>query len=301
MSEALYERYKDALRRGHVAASRRRYDVALDAYGEASRLAPDRAMPFVGIGNVLARAGRDADALGAYDAALERAPGDEAALRGRAGLLEKAGDAAAAASTLDRLAATLEAAGRPAEAITTARLALELAESRGRRASVRLLAERLGATTDDAATAEAYSETMRLLDRTAPGERPEDAPMAPPPPPFLAGAATALVEDAAASGDAAATVARALEAATGHRADGSTSAALDVCYIALAVAPADPGLHLALAELYLDRGWRGIAAEKLVLLDRLAGLDDDDGTRTRICGMVADRLPDDERLASICR
>ena len=74
MSEALYERYKDALRRGHVAALRGRHDVALDAYGEASQLAPDRALPYVGIAGVLTRLGHDSEALAAYDAALDRAP-----------------------------------------------------------------------------------------------------------------------------------------------------------------------------------------------------------------------------------
>ena len=39
MTEALYERYKEALRRGHVAAQRGRLDEALDAYGEAGRVA----------------------------------------------------------------------------------------------------------------------------------------------------------------------------------------------------------------------------------------------------------------------
>ena len=39
MTEALYERYKEALRRGHVAAQRGRLDEALDAYGEAARVA----------------------------------------------------------------------------------------------------------------------------------------------------------------------------------------------------------------------------------------------------------------------
>ena len=104
MSEALYERYKDALRRGHVAALRGRHDAALDAYGEASRLAPDRALPFVGIGGVLTRLGRDADALAAYGAALDRAPNDEAALRGRADLRAVSGDRIGAAESLDRLA-----------------------------------------------------------------------------------------------------------------------------------------------------------------------------------------------------
>ena len=48
MSDALYERYKEALRRGHVAALRGRDAAALEAYSEAARLAPDRALPLVG-------------------------------------------------------------------------------------------------------------------------------------------------------------------------------------------------------------------------------------------------------------
>ena len=38
---SLYERYKDALRRGHVAALRGRNEAAVDAYGEAAEIAPD--------------------------------------------------------------------------------------------------------------------------------------------------------------------------------------------------------------------------------------------------------------------
>ena len=57
---------------------------------------------------------------------------------------------------------------------------------------------------------------------------------------------------------------------------------MDVCYQALAIAPSDPDIHLALAELYLDRGWRGPAADKLVLLGRLAMLTGDGATRTRL-------------------
>jgi len=110
----------------------------------------------------------------------------------------------------------------------------------------------------------------------------------------------AAVEDAAAAGDATATRELALAAATGHRAAGQLHAAIDVCYLALATSPADPGLHLNLAELYLDLGWRSTAADKLVLLARLAELDDDSETRTRLCAVVADRLADDPRLVSLC-
>ena len=44
MSDAVYERYKEALRRGHVAAERGRFDAALAAYANAAGLAPDRAL-----------------------------------------------------------------------------------------------------------------------------------------------------------------------------------------------------------------------------------------------------------------
>ena len=84
MSEVPYERYKDALRRGHVAALRGRLDAAAAAYREAASIAPDRALPYVGLGGVLSRLGRADQALDAYASALDRAPTDEAALHGRA-------------------------------------------------------------------------------------------------------------------------------------------------------------------------------------------------------------------------
>ena len=65
MSDALYERYKEALRRGHVAAQKGREADALDAYSEAASLAPDRALPLVAIGGVLRRLGK-----------TDRGPGD---------------------------------------------------------------------------------------------------------------------------------------------------------------------------------------------------------------------------------
>ena len=52
-NESLYERYKDALRRGHVAALRGRNDAAIDAYGEAASIAPDRALPHASLGGIL--------------------------------------------------------------------------------------------------------------------------------------------------------------------------------------------------------------------------------------------------------
>ncbi|HET9614144.1 MAG TPA: hypothetical protein VFP22_04955, partial [Candidatus Limnocylindrales bacterium] len=79
---SLYDRYKDALRRGHVAALRGRHDAAIDAYGEAAAIAPDRALPHASIGGVLAKMDRPADAVAAYRRALALAPRDETALRG---------------------------------------------------------------------------------------------------------------------------------------------------------------------------------------------------------------------------
>ena len=50
---------------------------------------------------------------------------------------------------------------------------------------------------------------------------------------------------------------------------------MDACYRAMFLDPDDVGLHLAIVELYDERGWSTLAAEKLDLLDRLADLDDD--------------------------
>src|SRR3972149_5118565 len=57
MSQALYEEYKEALRRGHVAALRGRLDVAEAAYRAAAAIAPDRALPYGSLGAGLRRAG----------------------------------------------------------------------------------------------------------------------------------------------------------------------------------------------------------------------------------------------------
>ena len=85
-----------------------------------------------------------------------------------------------------------------------------------------------------------------------------------------------------------------------HRAAGRPAAAIDACYLALPGSPFDTGLHLSLAELYLDLGWRSVAADKLVLLGRLADLTDDTDAAARLCALAAARLPDEPRLAARC-
>ena len=314
MSEVLYEQYKDALRRGHVAALRGRLDAAAAAYREAARIAPDRALPHVGLGGVLARLGRTDDALTAYAAALDRAPNDEGAMQGRADVLAAVGRRSEAADTLDRLAANLERDGRLADACDVARRALELAESRGRRRSVETLVARLRtAAPGDTAAAEALERALGVLE-SVPGLDPlpdpadgaattdgtdEPAVATPPPPPDPA-LLTLAVEEALEAGDLEEARRRALVAAMGHRAVGQFHAAMDACYQALAILPSDPDIHLLLAELYLDRGWRGPAADKLVLLGRLSQLTGDGATRGRLCYLAAARFPDDPRLAAVC-
>jgi len=312
LSEVLYEQYKDALRRGHVAALRGRLDTAAAAYREAARIAPDRALPYVGLGGVLARLGRADDSLAAYEAALERAPADEGAMQGRADVLAAVGRRSEAADMLDRLAGNLEREGRLADACDVARRALELAESRGRRRQVEDLVARLRTTAaGDAAASEALERALGVLDSGPGVETPGAADIDPstaadpnsaavqtvaPDPATL----TLAVEEALEAGDLDLARRRALVAANGHRAVGQFHAAMDACYQALAIMPSDPDIHLLLAELYLDRGWRGPAADKLVLLGRLSQLTGDGTTRGRLCYLAAARFPDDPRLATIC-
>jgi tetratricopeptide (TPR) repeat protein len=315
MSEVLYEQYKEALRRGHMAALRGRLDAAAGAYREAARIAPDRSLPYVGLGGVLSRLGKPDEALTAYGAALDRSPSDEGALRGRADVLATLGRRADAAVTLDTLAANLERDGRLADACDVARHALELAESRGRRSQVESLVARLRTQTGDVAAAEALERALGVLD-AVPGvtERPPEAiageddaalvdggaPAAIEPPPPDPRLLTIAVEESLDAGDLDEARRRALVAAAGHRAIGQYQAAMDACYQALAIKPADPDVHLLLAELYLDRGWRGPAADKLVLLGRLSLLTGDGMTRGRLCYLAAARFPDDPRLAAVC-
>ena len=278
----------------------------------------------MGIGNVLAGLGKHTEALAAFDAALERAPTDEAALRGRADVLVATGDRVRAAETLDRLAAALDASGRLAGGLDAARRALELAESRGRRDGVKaMVAERLPGRAWRSGRGEALVSAMRLLDRGRPprasavaevrsasaattrrrrpsGRREPAEPDRRRRAAVRSGRRHGRGRERRRRGDAVATRELALAAAAGHRDAGQLHAAIDVCYQALATSPADPGLHLTLAELYLDLGWRTTAADKLVLLARLAELGDDGDTRTRLCAVVAARLPDEPRLATLC-
>ena len=265
---------------------------------------------------VLARLGRPADALAAYAAALKRTPNDEGALHGRADVLAETGRRAEAAATLEHLAAVLDAQGRLADACDVARRALELAESRDRRKgrggprrpTSRGIRRPVGGRSPGAGAdrprgrSDGRPPTGRRIEPGSRGRRlgrrghPVAASSQPPDPGGLVLAFEAAVD----AGDLDEARRQAVLAAAGHRSLGQLHAAIDDCYEALAIAPADPAVHLMLAELYLDRGWRTLSADKLVLLGRLVRMIGDNATRARLCYLAATRFPDDARLAEIC-
>ncbi len=162
--EAIYERYKAALKRGHVATLHGQLDEALAAYAEAASIAPERSTPHTSAGTALLRAGRASDALGRYAAALALAPRDEAALLGRARALDALGRRREAAEAFDGVAEAHALADRPADAVDAARRALELAEGRERRRTLARLIERLRGSELDGPARDALDKALRILD-----------------------------------------------------------------------------------------------------------------------------------------
>jgi tetratricopeptide (TPR) repeat protein len=165
--EALYERYKDALKRGHVASLRGRIDDSLAAYAEAARIAPERSTPHTSAGTALLRRKRPADALRHFETALRIAPRDEAAMLGRAQALAALGRRADAADMFDALAELHASSGRLADAVDGARRGLELAEGRHRRRTLALLIGRLRDSEPDEPGRVALERALRVLDGPA--------------------------------------------------------------------------------------------------------------------------------------
>lgn len=87
----VFARYRAALEKGHQAVTRGKPRDALVHYEDAASLAPARPTPHVCIAGVLLRTGRVAEALAAFDRALELAPDDASALSGKAAALEATG------------------------------------------------------------------------------------------------------------------------------------------------------------------------------------------------------------------
>jgi tetratricopeptide (TPR) repeat protein len=166
-SDALYELYKDALKRGHVASLRGRLDDALLAYAEAATIAPERSTPHSSAGTALLRRRRPADAIRHYEVALAMAPHDEAALLGRAQALTAMDRRSDAADAYDALAEVRSGSGKLADAVDAARRGLEMAEGRERRRTLERLIRRLRASEPDEPGRLALERALRVLDGAA--------------------------------------------------------------------------------------------------------------------------------------
>ncbi len=307
MTETLFERYKEALRAGHVAVVRGRPEDALAAYREAISIAPDRAVPHAALGGVHLRLGEPEAALAAYDAALAIAPDDDHAMLGRAQALVVLRRTADAAAAYDGLADLRDAGDRAADAVEAARRALAIEPTDARRARHAELVGRLRATAgpataempdDDAAATTAGESGDRGGDGVTPAEEGSGSavPVPPEPPGPDPEALAAGAEEAAARGDADAAADLALLAARAYRDRGHVIAALDVCLLGIGARPADAQLHLLLADLAASRGWIGQAGDTYRNLLRLAELDGDAGLAAAIRGEAAEHLPGDARF-----
>lgn len=164
MTDDLYERYKEALRIGHVAVLRGALQDAADAYRLASSIAPSRALPHTSLGGVLLRLGHLDDALVEYASAVARAPHDEGALLGQAEALTTAGQRVDAAMALDHVSEIQEASGRLPEAADTLRRALELEEAPERVRRQRTLLRDIRLSAGDHAAEQLLARALRLRD-----------------------------------------------------------------------------------------------------------------------------------------
>jgi tetratricopeptide (TPR) repeat protein len=91
MGDAVSDRYKEALQRGHVAVAKARPREAIGHYQEAAALVPSRPLPFVRIGQIYLGMAQPHEAIASFDEALQRAPTDRDALEGKAAALTAAG------------------------------------------------------------------------------------------------------------------------------------------------------------------------------------------------------------------
>ena len=472
MTDDLYERYKEALRVGHVAVLRGALAEALEAYRSAASIAPSRALPHTSLGGVLLRLGHLEEALVEYAAAVARAPHDEGALLGQAEALTIAGQHVDAAQALDHVAEIQEAAGRLPEAADTLRRAVELDDAPDRARHQRGLLREIRLSAGDQAAEQLLARALRLRDEPSGGaleaarlkggsmpfggpgapavatstaagppacppcrrasmeaeplivDRPiepawpasdlrrsitrvdprsapaagalesvsrsetppagpisarvagldveKTAPVAeaelPAPPdsvsatgepkaqsvpsealerheavgpavsPSVAGGAPSIepilaavgvmdgafdtdvplglvgesqhqptgdellgaAEAADLAGDYTTLRSLLLWTARAYAREGRFDAGLDATHRLLQRAPGDVDAHLVLVELYVARDWNSLAAEKLVLLGRLAELNNDEETRLRLCGVASRVFPRDERLGALC-
>jgi tetratricopeptide (TPR) repeat protein len=286
MTETLFERYKEALRAGHVAVLRGRLEDAAAAYREAIGIAGDRTVPRTALGGVYLRLGDPAAALEAYEAALGLAPDDDPALLGRAQALVVLRRTGEAALTYDRLAAVRAADGRLRDALEAARRALAIEPSDTRRERHAALVADLRASGDESPV-----DDVDAVGDASP-EPPTDVVPAVDPEVLVA-----ELEEAAARADAVAAASAALEAARAYRRQGHVAAAIDTCLAGIAARPSDTDLHLLLADIAVDCGWTGHAGDTYANLLRLVDLEGDAERGEAIRAAAAERLPGDGRFA----
>ena len=426
MTDDLYERYKEALRVGHVAVLRGALDEASGAYRTAALIAPSRALPHTSLGGVLLRLGHLDQALVEFAAAVARAPRDEGALLGQAEALNLAGQPIDAALALDHVSEVQEAAGRLPEASDTLRRAMELEDSAERSRRQRTLLRQIRLSAGDQVAEQLLARALRLRDEPAPGlvepagtvvpVEPsldpdplpkivvDSAPAWPPAPilspvrlrpvdepvmtsvsdwPAAAGVGDEIdtagysgdvadatqvdvesaeptggwpeesgparapdeapihverllpesvpasvgvmsgrldtpnlvvaegphepagdelldaAEAAELAGDVVSLRSLLLGTARAYAREGRFEAGLDATHRLLQLAPSDVDAHLVLVDLYVARDWNVLAVEKLILLGRLADLNNDKETRARLRAVVSKDFPRDERLIAL--
>jgi tetratricopeptide (TPR) repeat protein len=118
-----------------------------------------------------------------------------------------------------------------------------------------------------------------------------------------AGAERIILEadEALVRGDGRAAIERYLAAAAIFTSQNAQDAALDACLRALEIEPGAAAVHLAMAGIYLRRGWRDLAVERLVLLDRLLQLTGQPAVREGLQALAREHRavdPELERLAA---
>lgn len=296
MSDALFDRYREALRAGHVAVLRGRLEDAAASYREAATLAADRAVPRTALGSVELRLGQPAQALASFDEALALAPGDDAGLLGRAQalvVLQRPDDAAA---TFDLLAEARRAAGKLAGACDALQRALEIEPTAVRGARHGELIEELRQAAGDAEADRVLARAQQALE-AATGPVPVAATPAEPVPAIEGDTLMAAAWDAAARGDGPAALAATMDAARAFRAAGHPVAALDACDLGLQWMPDDVDLYLLIAELTIERGALGPAGDIYCNLLRLVEIDPDEAARDRVLAAARSTFPDDPRFA----
>jgi tetratricopeptide (TPR) repeat protein len=275
MARPLFEQYKDALRRGHLALLGDELDAALEAYREASALVADRPLPYASMGAVLERLGRAEEALAAYDKAVALAPGEAMYTEPRESI----------AASLRSAQALTEASGSDLDA--PPRPDLESATDTPAAADDVAGDEVAGAAAPVAEPENPAAATWPAIDLPSLPPPPLVGP--PPDPAALQAEADGLVD----GGDPAAARDLLLLAVAVHRDAGRLDAAIDSCLQLLALRPGDPRVHLAIANLQLDRGWRSVATEKIELLLRLTSLSGDAQAEADVHLLAADRLRDE--------